>query len=245
MSWQESYDNSGLIVGRPETEVESGLLCVDITEEVLNEAIDRGCGIVISHHPIVFKSLRKITGEGYVERVVERAIQSGVALYASHTNLDSARGGMSWKLAEQLGVSNCRMLFATQSPEVGFGVVGELSGERDALEFLREVKERLNIGAIRYSDVCFDKISKVAICTGAGGSQIEDAVRAGAELYLSADFRYNNFMDADSRIIIADIGHFESEYCAIDLLYDIITKKISTFALCKSETSRNPINYLV
>lgn len=245
LSLQESYDNSGLIVGSPDTEVNSALICVDITEAVLEEAVGLGCDMIISHHPILFSPLKKISDNTYIERVVVRAIKNDIVLYASHTNLDSATEGMSWRLAEQLGISNLRTLSTTISESVGFGVIGTLPEEQTPEGFLRKVRKQLHIGAIRHNDFYKDKIRKVALCTGSGGSLIEQAIASGADIYLSADFKYNNFLDADERIIIADIGHFESEYCSIDLLYDIITKKIPTFALYKSHKARNPINYLV
>lgn len=155
---------------------------------------------------------------------------------------------MSFRLGQLLGLQNMRTLKPNPEtvPESGFGIVGELPGRaRPTLEFLRETKRLLNCGAIRYSALCRETVSRIALCTGAGASMIEDAVAAGADLYLSSDFKYNDFYTPDGRIVAADVGHFESEYCAIALLHDIITKKIATFAVRKSEHSINPVNYLV
>ena len=247
LSAQESYDNSGLIVGNPEAEVRSALICVDITEEVMDEAQALGADMVISHHPIIFHPIRRLTDTGYVERVVGRAIKSGAALYACHTNLDAIRGGMSFKLAELLGVVDAEILSlaAPSDPDVGFGVIGRLGKEMSAADFLRGVMQKLNLKSLRHSDICDRPVKRVAICSGSGASLIESAAAAGADVYLAADFKYNDFLNADGRLTVADIGHFESEYCAIDLIYDIITKKISTFALHKSKNSRNPVNYIV
>lgn len=242
---QEGFDNSGLIVGSSDDEVGSALIAVDITEEVMDEAERLGVGMVISHHPIIFHALKRLNGTTYVQRVVERAIRKGIALYACHTNLDAVRGGMSYQLAEMLGVGGLTLLsHSAADPEAGFGVVGELPKPVAAMDFMRHMKERLGLQVIRHSDICRDTISRVSVCTGSGASLIDAAARAEADIYIAADFKYNDFLDADSRLIIADIGHFESEYCAIDLLYDIITKKITTFALHKSEHSRNPVNYI-
>ena len=245
LSAQESYDNSGLIVGDKNKSIDSALLCVDITEDVLDEAINLGCGVIISHHPIIFTPIKTLTNKTYIERVVVKAIKHDIALYACHTNLDSVHGGMSWKLAQELSLNNCKLLEGDTTTMRGFGVIGELDIEVDVLDFLQTTKLKLGIGAIRYSDLCHKQIKRVALCTGSGGSLIESAIKSGADLYLSSDFKYNNYLDVKSRIIIADIGHFESEYCVIDILFDIIRKKISTFVVHKSKETRNPINYLV
>ena len=245
LSAQEKYDNAGLIIGDESADIDSALLCVDVTEAVIDEAIDKGCGVIISHHPIIFSPIKTITTRTYIDRVVIKAIKHNIALYACHTNLDSVYGGMSWRLAELLSIKNCKLLDGDTNTMQGFGIVGELDVEIDILDLLKTVKDKLGIGAIRYSEIESRKIKKIALCTGSGGSLLESAINSGAELYLSADFKYNNYLDAKSRIIIADIGHFESEYCVIDLLFDIIRKKISTFVVHKSEETKNPINYLV
>ena len=205
---QESYDNAGLIVGRPEDEVHQALLAVDVTEEVLDEAEQTGCDLIVTHHPIVFHALKRFNSASYVERCVERAIRRGIALYACHTNLDSAPGGMSWRLAEMLGVEELRVLQPTDPADgrVGFGV---------------------------------------AVCTGAGASLLGEARRAQADVYVTSDLKYNDFMTPDGAFVVADIGHFESEYCAIDILFDILSKNLFTFAVRKSVNSRNPIGYIV
>lgn len=244
---QEGFDNSGLLVGRWDDEVASVLVCVDVTEEVMDEAMRMGAGMVISHHPVIFHGLKSITGSTYIERVVAKAIREGIALYACHTNLDAVYNGMSYRLADILGIERPRLLHPTKpgDPTVGFGVVGELSNAVPTEEFLRMVMETLNLRSLRHSDIYKEEVRRVALCTGSGAGQIEDAIRERADVYLAAEFRYNNFLDAAGRIIIADVGHFESEYCAIDLLYDIITKKFPNFAVRKSQCSRNPVNYLV
>ncbi len=247
LAYQEDFDNSGLVVGRYDDEVDSALLCVDATEEVLDEAERLGAKLVISHHPVIFHALKRFNGMGYVEKTVEKAIRKGIALYACHTNLDSAPGGMSYRLAEMLGVGNLQFLEPCGGPDApnGFGVTGTLAAPAEPAAFLRLVQEKTGVGAIRHSELIFDKIQKIALCTGSGASLIEAAKEAGADLYLASDFKYNDFMAADGVTIIADIGHFESEFCAIDLMFDVISKKMPTFALHKSKSSRNPVNYLV
>ena len=246
LGWQESYDNAGLIVGRPDDEVHKALLAVDVTEEVLDEAETEGCNIVLTHHPIVFHALKRFNSADPVQRCVERAIRSRIALYACHTNLDSAPGGMSWRLAEMLGVGKLEVLQPSEAGEgVGFGVVGELPESADTVEFMRLIQRRLEVKAIRHSDIATSAVRRVAVCTGAGASLIGDARRAGADIYITADLKYNDFMTPDKALTVADIGHFESEYCAIELLFDILSKNLCTFAVRKSERSRNPVNYLV
>ncbi|MBR1994713.1 MAG: Nif3-like dinuclear metal center hexameric protein [Alistipes sp.] len=245
LAWQESYDNAGLIVGRMEDEVHRALLAVDVTDEVLDEAEREGCDLVITHHPIIFHPLKRFNSATSVERCVERAIRRGIALYACHTNLDSAPEGMSWRLAAELGIEQRELLEPSEKGEgVGFGVVGNLPEPMATIDFLRQVKERLHLGVVRHSAPATELVQRVALCTGAGASLIGQARRAGADLYLTADLKYNDFMTPDGALTVADIGHFESEYCAIDILFDILSKKISTFALLKSAEARTPIHYL-
>ena len=245
LAWQESYDNAGLIVGRMEDEGHRVLLAVDVTDEVLDEAEREGCDLVITHHPIIFHPLKRFNSATPVERCVERAIRRGIALYACHTNLDSAPEGMSWRLAAELGIEQRELLEPSEKGEgVGFGVVGNLPEPMATIDFLRQVKERLHLGVVRHRAPATEQVQRVALCTGAGASLIGQARRAGADLYLTADLKYNDFMTPDGALTVADIGHFESEYCAIDILFDILSKKISTFALLKSAEARTPIHYL-
>lgn len=247
LALQAGFDNSGLLVGDADAEVEGALLCVDVTEESIDEAIRLGAGLVISHHPVIFHPLRHLTGSTYIERVVAKALRHGIALYACHTNLDSAPGGMSHRLGNLLGLRNVILLEPTDTSVEGsgYGIVGDLETPMPTEEFLAYVKERLSVGCVRYSRITRPITRRVALCTGAAASSAALARRAGADVYLSADFKYNDFLDADNDLVVADIGHFESEYCAVDLIYEIIRKKISTFALHISGCSVNPVNYLV
>ena len=234
---QESYDNAGLIVGRPEDEVHQALLAVDVTEEVLDEAEQTGCDLIVT----------RFNSASYVERCVERAIRRGIALYACHTNLDSAPGGMSWRLAEMLGVEELRVLQPTDPADgrVGFGVVGELPQSMSVRDFMHRIQERLSVQVIRHSELVREQVRRVAVCTGAGASLLGEARRAQADVYVTSDLKYNDFMTPDGAFVVADIGHFESEYCAIDILFDILSKNLFTFAVRKSVNSRNPIGYIV
>ena len=242
---QESYDNAGLIVGREDDEIHRVLLVVDVTEEVIEEAIENQCDMIVAHHPIIFHPLKRFNSSTYVERCVEQAIRHGIVIYAAHTNLDSAQDGMSWRVAQMLGLERVSVLDETNMEGAGFGVVGELSEPIRSEDFMRRVMREFSVGAIRHSDIVKSEIRRVAICTGAGGSLIDKARRAGADIYLTSDLKYNDFMRHENSIILADIGHFESEYCVIQILFDILSKKIPIFAVRKSVRSRNPVNYMV
>ena len=245
LSLQESYDNAGLIVGRMDDDVHKALLAVDVTEEVLAEAVAEGCDMIITHHPIIFHAMKRFNSASQTERCVEEAIRRGIVLYAAHTNLDSTPDGMSWRVAQMLGLANIAVMQPTNAEGAGFGVVGELAETMPSADFMRRVMERFDVKALRHSDVVKAEIRKVAICTGSGGSLIDDARKSGADIYLTADLRYNDFMRHENAIILADMGHFESEYCAIQILFDILSKKIPIFAVRKSVCSRNPVNYTV
>ncbi|MBR4850995.1 MAG: Nif3-like dinuclear metal center hexameric protein [Tidjanibacter sp.] len=234
LAWQESYDNAGLAVGSPEAEVEKVLLALDITEEVVDEAISEGAQMVVSHHPIIFRPIKRLADENRQQRTIAKAIRHGVALYAAHTNLDSApMKGISHHLAGLLGVQVDGVLEPGVDEGIGIGVVGNLSQAVPTEEFLGHIKDVLGVEALRHSTVRVESVQRVAICSGSGGSLVEVAEKSGADVYISADFKYHDFVDAD-RMVLVDVGHFESEICAIEILFDILSKKITTFALRKS-----------
>ena len=243
LTLQESYDNSGLVVGRMDDEVNKALLAVDVTEEVIEEALAEGCDMIITHHPIIFHALKRFNSASQTERCVEMAIRHGIVLYAAHTNLDSTPQGMSWRVGEMLGLRNMEVLQATNSEGAGFGVVGDVEPQPSE-EFMLKVMERFGVKALRHSDIVRAEVSRVAICTGAGASLIDDARRARADIYLTADLKYKDFMRHENAVILADMGHFESEYCAIQILFDILSKILPIFAVRKSVRSRNPVNYM-
>lgn len=245
LAWQESYDNAGLAVGSPEAEVEKILLALDITEEVVDEAIREGAQMVVSHHPIIFRPIKRLADENRQQRTIAKAIRHGVALYAAHTNLDSAPTmGISHHLAGLLGVQVESVLEQGADEGVGIGIVGNLSQSVPTEEFLDHIKDVLGVEALRHSTVRVESVQRVAICSGSGGSLVEAAEKSGADVYISADFKYHDFVDAD-RMVLVDVGHFESEICAIEILFDILSKKITTFALRKSACAENPVKYKI
>ena len=245
LSLQESYDNSGLVVGRLDDELQGGvLLAVDVTEEVIAEAIEKSCGLIITHHPIIFHPLKRFNSASVVERCVELAIKNNIALYACHTNLDSTQNGMSWRVGEMLGLQNMEILQPT-SEGAGFGVVGILPSATDEESFLHKVKQTFSVEALRHSALLGREVKRVAICTGAGASLMGEAKASGCDIYLTADLKYNDFYTPDSHFVVVDMGHFESEFCVIAILFDILSKIFINFALHKSAQSKNPVHYFV
>lgn len=246
LHWQEAYDNAGLAVGDPEAEVATVLVALDATEEVVEEAIEMGAQMVVTHHPIIFQPLRKLTCTTPQQRTIAKAIAGGVALYAAHTNLDSAPSeGISHLLGRKLGLREEALLEPSAKEQgVGIGIVGTLPEPVASEEFLRRIQRELGVRALRHSPIRRGSVQRVAICSGSGGSLISQAEAAGADLYLAADFKYHDFVDAD-RMILVDAGHFETEICAIDILFELLSKKIHTFAVRKSARCENPVCYMV
>ncbi|MES2417621.1 MAG: Nif3-like dinuclear metal center hexameric protein [Bacteroidota bacterium] len=350
LNYQEDYDNAGLIVGNSNDDVHAALVALDCTEQIVNEAIAKNCDLIITHHPIVFKGLKKFNGKTYVERVILKAIKNNIALYAIHTNLDHVAQGVSGEICKRLGIENGKTLvpkggllkkmvvfcpqeqasrvkdalfkagagnignysecsfntegigtfnagenttpfvgkrgqqheepetrieiiFKTQDERkmvlallenhpyeevaydiyplanklenVGAGMVGWLPAEMDEMPFLNFVKERMQAKVIRHTGLLQKKIKKVAVCGGSGSFLLMDAIAAGADAFITADFKYHEFFDAEEQLIICDIGHYESEQFTSNLLIDNIQEKFPNFAIRLTEHNTNPINYFI
>jgi dinuclear metal center YbgI/SA1388 family protein len=350
LAYQEDYDNAGLIVGNPDQEIHQVLISLDCIEAVVDEAIATNCQVIISHHPIVFKGLKRFNGKTYVERVVEKAIRNNIALYAIHTNLDSVMTGVNAKICETLGLENTHILspkqgllkklvtyvptshvdqvrnalfhagagnignysecsfnaegtgtfkgnedsdpyvghpgirhseeetrietvypvnleskilmalmlahpyeevaydlytLTNQHQQVGSGMAGELEQAMDAEEFLYYLKEKMQAQVIRHTSFTGKQIKKVAVCGGSGGFLLKHAIAAGADIFITADYKYHEFFDADSKIIIADIGHFESEQFTQQLLHEMIKKKFADLPLRLTSVNTNPVRYFM
>lgn len=348
LALQESYDNAGLITGNPDWEVNAALLTIDVTEAVIDEAISKKINLVIAHHPIVFSGLKKFTGKNYVERTLIKAIKNDIAIYAAHTNLDSASRGVNQKIAEKLGLINCQVLqpakgqlkklvtfipaehaakvqeavfaagagrignydscgysaegfgsfrgneesspfvgekgvihtekeirFETIFPAwlqnrvidallknhpyeevafdifpldntfagVGAGITGLLPQPVSETEFLGILKSTFKTGVIKHTALLGKPVEKVAVCGGAGSFLLNNAITSGAGFFVSSDFKYHQFFDAENKIVIADIGHFESEQFTKELFYELLTKKIPKFAVHFTEVNTNPVFY--
>lgn len=349
LALQESYDNSGLLVGMPNAEVSGVLVCLDCTEAVIDEALARGCNMVVSHHPIVFGGLKRLNGRNYVERTVIKAIKNDVLLYAIHTNLDNVKDGVNAIIANKLGLTNTRILapkrgllrkLVTYVPalhldqvrnalwdagagqigkynqcsfnllgtgtfkgtdasnpfigkpgvleqaeevrtevvfpehieqlvltalrkahpyeevayeiyraenlwqDVGAGLVGNLESPMPMIDFLHLIKEKMTCQCVRHTQPHVKNVSTVAVCGGSGSFLLSDAIKAGADVFVTSDYKYHQFFDADNRITIADIGHYESEQFTTQLIVDHLTDHFPTFATRFSEVNTNPINYL-
>ena len=245
---QESYDNAGLITGDPNWEVTNVLCSLDCTEAVVEEAVERGCNLVVAHHPIVFRGLKRLNGRNYVERTIIKAIKQDVAIYAIHTNLDNVLyRGVNAKIAERLGLLNTEILLAkpeVANPAIGAGVIGELPTAMQEAAFLQWLKQTMLTGCVRHTRLLGKPIQTVALCGGSGSFLLPAAIARRADVYITADFKYHEFFDADGHLVIADIGHFETEQFTIDLLHEIISEKFTTFAPLKTSVNTNPVHYL-
>lgn len=241
---QEEYDNSGLIVGNEHANVKSVLISLDCTEQVVDEAIALGANLIVSHHPIVFRGLKRFTGKTYIERVVEKAIKNDIALFSIHTNLDNvALDGVNGKICDVLEIENTAILkHKNGDPQTGAGMIGEIQ-PKNAMDFLAHVKQKMGLKVIKHTSLCKPKIAKVAVCGGSGSFLLQDAVKAGADVFITSDFKYHEFFDAEDSIIIMDIGHFESERFTIDLLYALISNKFANFAAHCTKVDTNPVKY--
>jgi dinuclear metal center YbgI/SA1388 family protein len=258
LSLQEDYDNSGLIIGNEETEVTNALMTLDCTEAVVDEAIQKKCNLIIAHHPIVFRGLKKFTGKNYVERVVLKAIQNNISVYAIHTNLDNVSEGVNKRICEKLGLNNPKFLAVklpspgreAQGVRSGSGMIGTLSKPMSEIAFLNKVKkvfcnaETQNVASLRYTDLTGKKVSRIAVCGGSGSFLLEAAIAAKADFFVTSDFKYHQFFDADNQLVIADIGHYESEQYTKELLRDLLKRKFPIFAPHLSKVKTNPVNYL-
>ena len=349
LSYQESYDNAGLLVGNAMQEINSAVLCIDVTEEIVEEAIKNDSGLIIAHHPLIFSGLKKITGRNLVERIVLKAIKNNIAIYAAHTNIDNIKHGVSYKLAEKLGIkdssvlapsydnlyklviyvpveyagkvrdavfnagagnignySNCSynisgegtfkasdnakpftgkkgeihfeketrvetiipghlkkqaikaiyeshpyeepaydlFLLNNANHNKGLGAVGKIEPAADEMVFLKKIKKVLNAGQIKYTRLLGKPLNSVAVCGGAGSFLLDKAIASGAKMFISADFKYHDFFNADNKIVIVDVGHYETEQFTSELFYDLLTKKFPTFAFYFTKINSNPVNYL-
>ena len=349
LAYQEDYDNCGLLTGDEDIEVSNVLISLDATEEVIDEAISKKCELVIAHHPIIFKGLKKITGKNYVERTIIKSIRNNIAIYAIHTNLDNIANGVNQQIAKRLGLKQTSVLkpksrqlmkletFVPQGQKkavleelfeagagnigkydqcsfqtkgtgtfrgnsssnpfigkpgqteeahevkievifektqrnqvlraliqshpyeevayylyelendyqhVGSGMTGLLPSSMEPIEFLNHLKDRMQLNVLRHTALIDRPIKKVAVCGGSGGFLLKNAIAANADVFITSDMKYHEYFDAEKRIIIADIGHYESEVFTKELIYDILTEKFSNFAVNLSETVTNPISYL-
>jgi dinuclear metal center YbgI/SA1388 family protein len=350
LSLQEDYDNAGLITGMAGWDCSGAIISLDATEAVIQEAVDKKCNLVIAHHPIIFRGLKKINGKNYVEKTIIAAIKNDIAIYAIHTNLDNVQQGVSGMMAAKLGLINCRVLapkpgiwrklqvfvpvkqasqvrdalfeagaghishynecsfntagtgtfkpgagthpfageIGRQQQEdeikietifpawlenklitamkaahpyeevaydilplenvhthIGAGIAGELPVAMDEMDFLKQIKDVFMVPAVRHTNLTGRPVKKVALCGGAGSFLISSAIAAGSDFYITADVKYHEFFDADGQLVIADIGHYESEQYTMALLAGFLHEKFPTFAALKTGVRTNPVNYFL
>ncbi len=248
--YQESYDNSGHLVGNEEDEIRGVVVSLDAIEAVVDEAIELGANVVVSHHPIIFGGLKQLVNQNYVQRTVQKAIKNDINLFAIHTNLDNVYyHGVNTYLASLLNLKDVTILrpkkqFAEAGQVIGSGAVGTLENPMSENAFLKGLKDTLGLNTIKHTKLLGNPITKVALCGGSGRFLLEDAKQAGADVFISSDFKYHEYFDADNQIVIADIGHFESEQHTIRLIHEILTNKFSNFASHYTKVNTNPVNYL-
>ena len=242
LSIQESWDNSGLCVGSPEDEVTSVLLGLDCTPALVDEAVACGADMIVTHHPLIFKGVKKISPDDQTGEAIIKAIRAGISIYAAHTSADKVLAGVSGAMAARLGLKNVRIL-DEDGEGTGLGTVGEFQTPMTSDEAVAYVKERFSLKVVKASKPLEGKIETVAMCGGSGGSLIGAAMKSGAQLYISGDISYHNFF-TEPGFMIMDIGHYESEIEIVDILFSLIRKKFPTFAVrITQNVNSNPIYY--
>ena len=242
LSLQEGWDNSGLCIGSPEDVVSSVLLGLDCTPELVDEAIACGADMIVTHHPLIFSGLKKISPDNPVGESVIKAIKAGISIYAAHTSADKVIAGVSGAMAARLGLEDVQIL-DEDGEGTGLGVVGNLPEPLSSEEAVKLVKKSFGLKAMRASKPVDGKISRVAMCGGSGGSLIGAAMKSGAQLYISGDISDHNFFTREG-FMIMDIGHYESEIEIVDILFSLIKKNFPTFAVRITQNIySNPIFY--
>ena len=242
---QDGFDNAGMQIGLAgTTDVAGALLCLDVTEEVIDEAVAKGCNLIVSHHPLLFHGVKQVVGATYVERCLMKALKSGIAIYSAHTNLDNARGGVNYKIAEKLGLKVVGFLEEKAGQDAGSGVICEAASAVEDIDFLRRVKRTFGVKCLMHNALSGRPIRRVALCGGAGAFLLEQAIAAGADLFLTGEMKYHEFFGHDGEIVIASIGHYESEQYTTEILYSIISGACPGLKVVVTEQVTNPINYL-
>ncbi|MDE7368233.1 MAG: Nif3-like dinuclear metal center hexameric protein [Muribaculaceae bacterium] len=244
--WQENYDNTGIQYVEGNDECTGVMLCVDVTSEILAEAVAKSCNLIITHHPLLFRARKSFQGRDRVESVTAEAIKKGINIYSCHTSADNAPHiGVSWVMAKRLGLKDIHCLTTSDDSLPGSGTIGDLKSPMRLSEFVAFVKKCFGSPVVRSSSANLNALVKrVALCGGAGTEFITDAIKKNADVYITSDSKLNYFLDYADRIILLDIGHYEAEECTKEIFYDIITEKFPNFALYKSQSESNPVHYL-
>ena len=240
----ENFDNVGLLIGNYANKVDGILITLDALEETVDQAIDNGCNLIVSFHPIIFRGLKKINGNSYVERVVLKAIRNNIAIYATHTALDNSSVGVSAKMCDVLGIKKHHILLPKEGATSGMGMIGKLAKPMSENDFLHHAKKVFKTECLRHSKSIGKPIHKVAVLGGSGSFAISRALEKKADAYITADLKYHDFFKAENNLLLIDVGHYESEQFTKNLLADYLTKKFTSLAIILSKKSTNPIYYL-
>ena len=243
---QESWDNAGLQIGLTEAEVSGALLCLDVTEQIVREAVERGCNLVVSHHPLLFRGLKQVADLNDVQRTVRQAIKHDVCIVSLHTNMDNARGGVNWKIAEKLGLTDVAFFQQKTVGDIvcGSGVTGLMPQPLDARSFVEKVKQTFGVACAHCNELLQRPIAKVAICGGAGDFLLDDAIRCGADAFITGEMHYHQYFGHEQEIQICVIGHYESEQFTSEIFRDIINEKCPGVRTLITKTNTNPIHYV-
>jgi len=241
---QESWDNAGLQIGLTEAEVSGALLCLDVTEKVIDEAIAKGCNLVVSHHPLLFRGLKQVSDANDVQRTVRKAIKADICVISMHTNMDNAQGGVNFKIAERLGATPVGSVSPVDPNERIPMVLAELSQPLQAQAFIALVKERFDVKCAMCNELLQRPIKKVAICGGAGDFMLDEAIAKGADAFITGEMHYHQYFGHEQQIQICVIGHYESEQFTAEIFQDIIRKACPGVRTEIAATNTNPIVYV-
>ena len=239
---QDEWDNSGLQVGFPESDADRVLVCLDVTEEIVDEAVAKRCNLIVSHHPLLFKALRQVSDATYQQRCVVKALAAGISVYSAHTSLDNAPGGVNYEIARRLGLQDLRWLSPMEGADAGSGLVGELPSPRRDADFLAEVKQLFGVESLRHSVPDGRLVRRVALCGGAGAFLLGEAVRSGADCFLSGEFHYHDYFE-NRGVLLVELGHYQSEQFTQDLLCDYLKEQCPGLQVVKTALNTNPIRY--
>ena len=243
---QESWDNAGLQVGLTEAEVSGALLCLDVTERIIDEALQKGCNLVVSHHPLLFRGLKTISDLTDVQRTVMKTIEHHVCVVSMHTNMDNARGGVNFKIAERLGLQDVTFMNPRRVGDVecGSGVIGTLPEPMVSCDFVLKVKQAFDVECAQCNELLRRKISRVALCGGAGDFLLDEAGAAGADAFITGEMHYHQYFGYEQRLQICVIGHYQSEQFTTEVFRDILAQACPDVPTFVAETNTNPILYL-
>ncbi|MBR1502553.1 MAG: Nif3-like dinuclear metal center hexameric protein [Prevotella sp.] len=241
---QESWDNAGLQVGLTETEVSGALLCLDVTEKIVDEAVCKGCNVIVSHHPLLFRGLKTISDLTDVQRTVRKAVQQDICVISMHTNMDNAKGGVNYRIAQKLGLTDVRFLAASATAESGSGVVGELTEPMAADDFVLLVKRTFGVECAMCNELLRRPIRRVALCGGAGDFLLDEAVKAEADAFITGEMHYHQYFGYEQQLQICVIGHYQSEQFTTEIFEEIIRQACPGVRTLTAETCTNPIYYL-